>query len=252
MPVYLLTDELLFPPPEGASEDGVVAVGGDFRAERLLLAYQSGIFPWPTEGFPLLWFSPDPRFVLAPNRTQTSRSLRRAIRRAPYRITMDTAFVEVIEHCADVSRPGQSGTWITDSLIGGYEDLHHLGYAHSVEAWSGETLVGGLYGISLGGMFFGESMFALAPDASKIAFVTLLGNLHHWGFSLVDCQVPTEHLERFGAESWGRGRFLSHLANALEQPTRRGRWKVELPPVEALAAVRTAGQPGDDGAPGSA
>lgn len=237
MPVYLLTDDLVFPPPDGASPEGVVAVGGDFRPERLLLAYESGIFPWPTEGFPLLWFSPDPRFVLEPPSLRTSRSLRRTIRRAPYRITMDTAFVEVIEHCADISRPGQSGTWITDSLIGGYEDLHHLGYAHSVEAWRGETLVGGLYGVSLGGVFFGESMFAIAPDASKVAFATLIGNLRHWGFSLVDCQVPTDHLARFGAEPWPRARFLSHLEKALETPTKQGRWTLELPPEEAIARL---------------
>jgi leucyl/phenylalanyl-tRNA--protein transferase len=235
MPVYLLTDELIFPPPEGASPEGVVAIGGDFSPERLLLGYSQGIFPWPTEGFPLLWFSPDPRFVLVPDRIRVSRSLRKRMRKKTYRITTDTAFDEVICACADVPRPGQSGTWITDELIGGYEALHERGFAHSVEAWDEEdVLVGGLYGVSLGGMFFGESMFAVAPDASKVAFVTLIGNLVHWGFDLVDCQVHTEHLERFGAERWSRARFLETLHASLEKPSRRGRWELPLGPVEAL------------------
>ncbi|HJL20354.1 MAG TPA: leucyl/phenylalanyl-tRNA--protein transferase [Sandaracinaceae bacterium LLY-WYZ-13_1] len=239
MPVYLLTDELIFPPPEGASPEGVVAIGGDFSPERLILAYSQGIFPWPTEGFPLLWFSPDPRFVLVPERLRVSRSLRKQIRRGRYRITADTAFDEVICACADVPRPGQSGTWITDELIAGYEALHARGFAHSVEAWDEDgVLVGGLYGVSLGGTFFGESMFAVAPDASKVAFATLIGNLLAWDFDLVDCQVHTEHLERFGAERWPRPRFLEALHRSLEKPTRRGPWALPLAPGAALQRLQ--------------
>jgi len=238
MPVYLLTDELLFPPPEGASPEGVVAIGGDFAPERLLLAYSQGIFPWPTEGFPLLWFSPDPRFVLRPEDTLVNRTLRKQLRRSPYRITVDTAFDEVICACADVPRPGQSGTWITDELISGYEELHARGFAHSVEAWEDDELVGGVYGVSLGGVFFGESMFAARPDASKIAFVTLMGNLCEWGFDLVDCQVHTRHLESLGACRVARGSFLARLHQSLEKPTRRGTWSLALSPAEALERLQ--------------
>lgn len=240
MPVYLLTDELIFPPPEGASPEGVVAIGGDFAPERLLLAYSQGIFPWPTEGFPLLWFSPDPRFVLLPREARVSRSLRRSIRRDTYRVTCDLAFGEVIRECAEQPRPGQSGTWITDELVLGFEGLHARGFAHSVEAWHGDTLVGGVYGVSLGGVFYGESMFAHAPDASKVAFVTLLGNLDAWGFALVDCQVYTDHLARFGAEKWPRARFLAALHAALERPTRRGPWTLPLSPAAALEQLASA------------
>jgi leucyl/phenylalanyl-tRNA---protein transferase len=242
VPVYLLTDELIFPPPEGASPEGVVAIGGDFAPERLLLAYSQGIFPWPTEGFPLLWFSPDPRFVLAPDRIRVPRSTRKSIARGDYRITCDTAFGEVIRFCAEAPRPHQSGTWITDDLVEGYEVLHARGFAHSVEAWEGERLVGGLYGVSLGAVFFGESMYAHAPEASKVAFLTLLGNLVHWGFTLVDCQVYTDHLARFGAERWPRPRFLAALHEGLSKPTRRGPWKLSLDAREA--AVRVAAAPG--------
>ena len=238
MPVYLLSNELIFPPPEGASEEGVVAIGGDFRPERLMVAYSQGIFPWPTEGFPLLWFSPDPRFVLPPSQLRVSRSLRKSIRREPYRITTDTAFAATIEGCGAAPRPGQSGTWITDELIEGYLALHERGFAHSVEAWRGEELVGGLYGVSLGTCFFGESMFARAPDASKIAFVTLVGHLLDWGFRVVDCQVYTDHLARLGARRWPRHRFLAELQAALEEPTRRGPWCLTMTPREALELVR--------------
>lgn len=240
MPVYLLTDELIFPPPEGASPEGVVAIGGDFKPERLLLAYSQGIFPWPTDGFPLLWFSPSPRFVLEPAHAHVPRSLRKTIRRGEYRVTSDLAFDRVIRACADQPRPGQSGTWITDDLMNGFEALHERGFAHSIEAWRGDDLVGGVYGVSLGGMFFGESMFAHAPDASKVAFATLLGNLVAWQFTLVDCQVYTPHLSRFGAQSWSRPRFLATLHTSLERPTRRGPWTLPLAPVEALAELDAA------------
>jgi len=230
----LLSDELIFPPPDGASSEGVVAVGGDFDPQRLILAYSQGIFPWPTSGFPLLWFSPDPRFVLEPGAAHIPRSLRKAVRKTNLRITADTAFSEVIRACSVIHRPGQSGTWITDELSDGYQALHELGLAHSIEAWDDGVLVGGVYGVSLGGVYFGESMFTARPNASKVAFVTLLGNLRAWGFPLVDCQVHTDHLARFGAVRWGRPRFLAALESALELPTRRGPWSLPLSPREAL------------------
>lgn len=235
MPVYRLTDRLAFPPPEGADPNGIVAVGGDVRPERLLLAYSLGIFPWPhEEDDPLLWFSPDPRFVLSLDRVQVGRSLKKVIRRGTYEVRFDTRFREVMEACAHTKRPNQRGTWITRELVKGYVGLHQLGFAHSIEAFDGEALVGGLYGVSLGRAFFGESMFATSPDASKVAFVTLLGHLKSWGFDFVDCQVHTDHLERFGAEEWPREVYLDVLRDAVATPTRRGAWVAELTPGEAL------------------
>ncbi len=238
MPVYLLGQEVAFPPPELANDEGVVAVGGDVSPQRLLVAYRMGIFPWPVESFPLLWFSPDPRFVLPLGEVHVGRSLRRTIARQPFRVTADEAFVDVINACADISRPGQEGTWITDDLRDGYVQLHHLGYAHSIEAWCEDELVGGLYGVSLGGAFFGESMFARAANASKVAFVTLAGQLADWKFDFVDCQVPTPHLSRFGAVEWPRSRFLDALESAMELPTRVGSWTLELSPRQALARLQ--------------
>ncbi|MDQ3031435.1 MAG: leucyl/phenylalanyl-tRNA--protein transferase [Myxococcota bacterium] len=239
MPVYLLTKDLVFPPPEGASREGVVAIGGDLSAERLLLAYAQGIFPWPSEGMPLLWFSPDPRFVLELSCAHVGRSLRKRARRGGFEIRCDTAFREVMQGCKRAYRPGQHGTWITRDMIDGYEALHARGYAHSVECWIDGALAGGLYGVSLGTAFFGESMFAVEPDASKLAFATLLGNLAHWGFDLVDCQVRTDHLERFGAQDWPRRKFLGTLRTSLQGPTRKGPWRFELDPVAALERLAT-------------
>ena len=234
----MLTDELKFPPPEGASPEGVVAIGGDASPERLILAYSLGIFPWPHRELPLLWFSPDPRFILSFDRAHVGRSLRKHIRSKPYVIRTDTAFREVMQGCAQSPRPGQDGTWITDELRRGFCALHDQGLAHSIEAYDehGE-LVGGLYGISLGRAFCGESMFARAPDASKIAMVTLMGNLCAWGFHFVDCQVYTDHLSRFGAVEWPRPRFLQALRRALSQETRLGPWQFDLDPIGALAAL---------------
>ena len=247
MRLPLLTKALWFPPATRSTRDGVVAVGGDFQPDRLLLAYGSGIFPWPMQGYPLLWFSPDPRFVLVPSRAHMPRSLRKRMRKSPYRITTDTAFGQVIRACGQVERPGQDGTWVTPELVRGYEDLHAQGYAHSVEAWHEGELVGGLYGVSLGAVFFGESMFALAPDASKVAFATLLGNLVRWGFAMVDCQVHTEHLERFGAEDWPRPVFLEVLKECLSAPDRRGRWALDLGPKEAEAVLMGGEGEGEEG-----
>lgn len=240
MPVHLLGDDLSFPPPELATEEGVLAVGDDLRPERLLSAYSQGIFPWPVRGFPLLWFCPDPRFVLPLDDVHLGRSLKKAVRRSELVIRFDTAFGEVIDRCAHAPRPGQDGTWITTDLRNAFVRLHQLGFAHSIEAWDGDELVGGLYGVALGSMFFGESMFARAPDASKIAFVTLLGQLRAWGFDLVDCQVETEHLARFGAREWPRQRFLAQVVRSMRAPTRRGPWPTPLGGNEAIEGlVRT-------------
>jgi len=226
VPVFRLDERLGFPSP-ALAEDGLLAVGGDLRPERLLLAYSSGIFPWYDDRQPILWHSPDPRMVLEAGNLHVPVSLRKAIRRRPYRLTLDGAFEAVIAGCAAVRRPEGPGTWITPEMSAAYTELHRLGFAHSAEAWAGEELAGGLYGVSLGGAFFGESMFARRPDASKIAFVALVEQLARRGITLVDCQVHTEHLERFGAEEWPRERYLAALAEAIRKPTWRGRWHLE-------------------------
>lgn len=225
VPVYRLDEELIFPPPHLADSDGLLAVGGDLSAERLLLAYSMGIFPWYEDGMPILWHSPNPRMVLRASELVVNRSLRKAMRKRPYDIRFDTAFDDVITGCAEIHRPGQGGTWITDEMREAYCDLHRLGFAHSVEAWREDELVGGLYGVSLGHAFFGESMFARADNASKIAFATLVEQLAAWDIELIDCQVHTDHLEGFGARQWPRDEFLTALEHALDQPTRRGRWR---------------------------
>ncbi len=224
MAVYRLTDELLFPAPEQADPSGLLAVGADLRAERLLLAYSLGIFPWYEQGLPILWHSPDPRMCVVPGELHVSRSLRKALRRGVYEVRFDSAFDRVIRHCAQIPRSQGDGTWITPEMIDAYDRLFALGYAHSAESWADGELVGGLYGVSLGGCFFGESMFALQKSASKIAFATLAERLVDWEFDLIDCQVYTEHLSRFGASQWPRDRFLDALAKSLQKPTRRGTW----------------------------
>ena len=225
--VYRLDERLLFPNPELADDSGLLAVGGDLSTERLLLAYSHGIFPWYQQGLPILWHSPDPRMVLRAGDLHVGRSLDKAVRRRPYELRLDTAFAEVLEACAETARPDQDGTWITEDMKAAYRELHRLGFAHSAEAWLGDRLVGGLYGVSLGAGFFGESMFAFEPDASKIAFVTLVRQLAAWGIGLIDCQVYTEHLARFGADLVPRDEFLAMLEDALEHPTRRGPWSLD-------------------------
>lgn len=241
MPVYRLIDDLVFPPPQLAESTGLLAVGGDLRPERLLLAYRIGIFPWYSEDDPILWFSPDPRMVLRPDRLHVPRSLRRTLRRGGFRVTLDADFAGVIRACARVPRPGQEGTWITSDMIAAYEALHALGHAHSIEVWrdGGSTdegggdgtgsseLVGGLYGVATGGMFAGESMFALVPDASKVAFVLLVTQLRRWGYGLVDCQIHTDHVARFGAEEWPRDRFLTTLEREVARPGRPLPWTLD-------------------------
>ncbi len=199
MPVFHLPGRVVFPDPTLAEPGGLLAVGGDLSPARLLAAYAEGIFPWYSEGDPILWWAPDPRTVLFPAELHVPRSLRKARRRRPYELTMDRAFARVVRGCASVPRPGQDGTWITPDMIAAYTRLHELGHAHSVEAWAGGELVGGLYGVALGAVFFGESMFALRPDASKIAFVAFVEQFARWGGAVIDCQLATEHLARFGA-----------------------------------------------------
>jgi leucyl/phenylalanyl-tRNA--protein transferase len=218
--VFLLgDDEEAFPPPEAADRSGLLAVGGRLTPRRLVAGYRRGIFPWYAPGQPVLWHSPDPRFVLPADKLHVPRSLRKTLRRGQFLLRADTAFARVLQACADTPRPGQDGTWITPEMRAAYEALHRLGIAHSVEAWQGTELVGGLYGVALGSAFFGESMFSHAPDASKAAFATLAGALFSAGCRFIDCQVETEHLARFGAEPWPRRRFLRELAVAIEGPS---------------------------------
>jgi leucyl/phenylalanyl-tRNA--protein transferase len=244
MSVFELGQQLVFPSPVLADHDGLVAVGGDLRPERLLLAYSSGIFPWPTEDSLLLWHSPDPRYVLLAHRLHVPQSLQRRIKKNTYRVTLDSECRRVIHACASTPRLGQNGTWITGEMIDAYDHLHELGFAHSVEVWEGEDLVGGLYGVSLGGAFFGESMFAERDDASKVGFVLLVKQLARWGIDLIDAQVHTRHLERFGAEHWSRPRYLVALTNALGKPTRRGPWRFDSSPD--IAVVSGSVQEGPD------
>ena len=226
MPVYRLGAALAFPDPRDAEPSGLLAAGGDLGTERLLLAYSLGIFPWHG-GPPILWYSPDPRAVLRPADVRVSRRLRRTIRSGRFELRLDTAFRDVMTACATVPRPGQDGTWITADMIDAYTGLHELGLAHSAEAWCGDRLVGGVYGLALGSAFFGESMFHRERDASKAAFAALLWQLDAWGFDLFDGQLPTPHLASLGLASWPRERFLRALAGALRRPTRRGRWELD-------------------------
>jgi leucyl/phenylalanyl-tRNA--protein transferase len=236
----------LFPPVSWTSPGGIIAIGGVPDPETLKAAYGRGIFPWPHPGLPVLWFCPDPRCVLVPQQAHLSRSLRKQMRRGAFEIRADTAFREVIRACAAKPRPGQDGTWITDEMVAGYIALHEEGLAHSVEAWQDGRLAGGVYGVSLGAVFFGESMFADVPNASKVAFATLLANLVRWRFALVDCQSYTGHLASFGAVEWRRARFLAALKRALRASTRTGRWSLELAPAEAAEALC---REGDGGGP---
>jgi leucyl/phenylalanyl-tRNA---protein transferase len=224
--------DLRFPPVELASPEGLLAVGGDLRAERLLEAYRHGIFPWYNPGQPILWWSPDPRAVLFPPKLRVSRSLRQTLRRKKFEVTLDAAFRDVIENCARPrpKSPG-GGTWITPEMIEAYCVMHERGYAHSVESWREGALVGGLYGVALGNAFFGESMFSRDTDASKVAFVHLVRQLDAWGYALIDCQMSTQHLFSLGAEEIRRRDFMARLEQALKQPDHRGRWRLDANPV---------------------
>jgi leucyl/phenylalanyl-tRNA---protein transferase len=217
MTVYRLTNKLLFPPPELADDDGLLAVGGDLSVERLVLAYSMGIFPWYSDGNPILWWSPDPRLVLIPAELKVSKTLKQTIRKGVFRVTTNQAFEEVIRNCATVNRKGEQGTWITQDMIEAYIRLYEAGWAHSVESWDGDELAGGLYGVMMGRVFFGESMFAGKTDASKVAFAVYMAELAQKGFELIDCQVTTEHLKRFGAKEIPRAEFMKRLEKSLKR-----------------------------------
>ena len=222
------SDPAHFPDPQYAliEPDGLLAVGGDLSPARLLNAYRQGIFPWYSDGQPILWWSPNPRAVLFPDQLKISRSLRKSLRKQALRVTLDTAFAEVIEACSE-SRPDQEGTWITEEMKQAYIQLHRIGFAHSVECWEGESLVGGLYGVSMGKVFFGESMFTRLTDASKIAFAHLVEQLKDWEFGLVDCQVHTGHLASLGAEDIPREEFLDLLDTWCEPfDAHQGKWQM--------------------------
>lgn len=210
MALYALDSRLWFPPVEEADEDGLLAIGGDLSTERLLLAYRKGIFPWYDGDLPL-WWSPDPRFVLYPHQLKISKSMKVLLKRNTFEVTVNKAFPTVIEHCSAVTRKGQDGTWISSEVAKAYTTLHQLGYAHSIEAWKEGQLAGGLYGIRMGRLFFGESMFSLQPNASKYAFITYVQQLQQEGVQLIDCQVYTEHLESLGAAMISRQSFQQAL-----------------------------------------
>ncbi len=240
MPVFLLNDnDPSFPEAELAEASGLLAVGGDLSEARLLMAYCNGIFPWFQEGADFYWYSPDPRFVLFPKELRVHKSMRSIFNQKKFRVTLDTCFEAVMRNCASTPRPPYDGTWISEDFVKGYTRLHERGLAHSVEVWQGDDLVGGLYGISIGKLFFGESMFAQVPNASKAGFITLVRALEKMDFWLVDCQVETEHLGSLGAKGISRTTFLELLAKNAYQKTMAGKWRfAESGGIEAVDGGR--------------
>ncbi|WP_322977858.1 leucyl/phenylalanyl-tRNA--protein transferase [Pseudomonas sp. C11] len=220
MLTWLQRDSLDFPPLAKAmcEPNGLLAAGGDLSAARLVQAYRHGCFPWFQDGQPILWWSPDPRTVLFPDELHVSRSLGKVLRQQRYRVTFDQDFTAVIRACA-APRSYTDGTWITTPMQSAYIELYEQGIAHSVEVWQGDELVGGLYGLAMGRLFFGESMFSRADNASKVGFVTLVSKLQEWGFTLIDCQMPTQHLHSFGARAIARASFAEYLQRYLDQPS---------------------------------
>jgi len=224
MPVYLLSEEPVFPSPTEAEPDGLIAVGGDLSPSRLLKAYADGIFPWFRDDDDIFWFSPDPRMVLFPDDLKISPSLRRVIRSGKFDLRIDTAFEKVIEFCAAAPRKGQDGSWIDDEFIRAYTELHRMGFAHSFETYMDGELTGGLYGISIGRAFFGESMFHKTGDASKVAFFCLVEKIKTWQFHFIDCQVETDLLKSLGAKTIPRMEYLERLKTAVGFPAYKGSW----------------------------
>jgi len=224
MAVYLLPEEPVFPPVNEAEPDGLVAIGGDLSPTRLLSAYASGIFPWFMEEEDIFWFSPDPRMILLPENFKVSDSFHRIIHSNHYEVRFDTVFDQVIGACAEMVRPGQDGTWIGPAFIEAYQRLYDMGYAHSVETFKNNTLVGGLYGIAIGAAFFGESMFFRTDNASKIALHRLVERCREFGIHFIDCQVESEHLSRLGAHAIPREAYLERLAVAMKSNRNKGRW----------------------------
>ena len=227
MTVFLLTDKIAFPPPHLASKEGLLAVGGDLSRKRLLLAYRMGIFPWFSDDEPILWWSPDPRLVLYPHEIKISKTLSKIIRKEVFKVTMDTAFAQVIDQCAQIRLENNQGTWIVKDMIDAYCNLHESGFAHSVEAWYQGELVGGLYGVFLGRCFFGESMFTRISNASNVALVKLVEYLKALSFDMIDCQLTTQHLLRFGAREIPRVTFLKQLEESLKASTKKGKWSFD-------------------------
>jgi len=226
VPVYrLISSEPLFPDPEDANEEGLLAIGGALTEDWLLSAYQNGIFPWFSDGDPVMWWSPDPRFILYPGEVYISKSMRSKLRNERWSFTIDRDFDTVIDKCAAAPRKGQDGTWITDEMRAAYKRLHRIGIAHSAEARLDGVLVGGLYGVSIGAAFFGESMYTDVSDASKYALINLCKYLESQHFQFIDCQIHSNHLEQMGAELMPRVRFLEMLDDAMEAETRQGIWK---------------------------
>jgi leucyl/phenylalanyl-tRNA--protein transferase len=220
---FFLSEEIDFPSPRLADTNGLLAIGGDLSKARLIQAYRMGIFPWYSEKEPVLWWSPDPRLVLFPSDLHVSRSLKKVIKNDTFRVTFDTAFEDVVSGCAK-PRSDSVGTWIVPEMAEAYHRLHKAGFAHSVEAWCGDRLEGGLYGVSLGGCFFGESMFSRAANASKVALWALVSFIKEHDFDLVDCQVTSGHLLRLGAKEIPRNDFLRILAKSIDKPTLSGKW----------------------------
>ena len=213
--MFLLSNELYFPPVTEADEEGILAIGGDLSTQRLLLAYRNGIFPWYSDDEPIIWWCPNPRFVLFPDEIKISKSMRAVIKKQTYSFTINNCFNNVIKNCKTINREGQSGTWISEEVIDAYTNLHNLGYALSAETWKNNKLVGGLYGVKMGNIFFGESMFSLSPNASKFAFIQLVKHLKNEGVKLIDCQVYTNHLESLGAKMIDRNDFMRLLEQHL-------------------------------------
>lgn len=224
MPLFRLSRKLDFPPAWLARSDGLLCIGGDLSYKRLLLAYENGIFPWFSHDEPILWWSPDPRLVLFPEHIHIAKSLKKKIKKATYQITIDNAFDQVIISCAAPRSTGQDGTWLVEEMIDAYIDLHRRGYAHSIETWKNGKLVGGLYGVSLGKSFFGESMFSLEPDTSKLALVALAVFLRYHNFDLIDCQVTTSHLLSMGATEISRNKFLDIIQHSVKEKETGGLW----------------------------
>lgn len=218
-----------FPPLEAATREGLLAIGGDLSERRLIAAYRSGIFPWYGAGEPILWWSPDPRCVIFPSRFKASRSLKKTLRQQPFRFTLDIAFERVIAECSAPRDASKGGTWITAEMARAYTGLHRSGVAHSAEIWQRGRLVGGLYGLSLGGVFFGESMFSRVADSSKAALALLIERLLRWDFRLIDCQVCSAHLLSLGAEEIPRAEFIGRLQSALTLPGKPGNWSASAP-----------------------
>lgn len=235
MTIFVLPREPVFPDPALAEANGLLAVGGDLSAPRLLKAYRLGIFPWYSENSPILWWSPQPRLIVEPGRIHVPSRLERILRQGAFHFTLDHAFAEVITACARTPRPKAMGTWIVPEMIAAYVHLHQLGFAHSIEAWQGERLVGGLYGVALGRVFFGESMFYHSSNASKAAFVTLARALCATDYSCIDCQQTTAHMLRFGGFEVTRRNFLFRLTRALSRPTQRGRWSLHQGRIDCRA-----------------